>query len=385
MNIMFLIFSFNTGGIEKQLIEMTDNMTTKGHHICICIINHRYEEVLLGKINKKVNIVKFDRPEKSKHKLRYMLRLAKIVKDNNIQIIHCQEPTGVVFSVIAKRMNPGVKIVETIHDIGESRLYSKSVLRAADLICDIYIAISESVRKEIIDRGISDKKTELITDAVNTKEYQQIIDKDEDRAANSIQETDNILDKRLMLGNVARFFPEKKGQDVLVRAIEILMKKYPDIHCSLAGGIYRGQEENWDKLQKYISDHGLGSNVFLCGNLDNIPEFLSTIGIFVLPSLYEGFGISLIEAMSMGIPCVASNIDGPKEIITDSSLGVLAEPGNEYDLADKIDYVICNYDSYNQADISRYITERYDIGKMVDKHLQLYMNLVECVINENVS
>ena len=380
MNIMFLIFSFNTGGIEKQLIEMANNMTTKGHHICLCIINHRYEEELLEKINEKVIIEKFDRNENSNHKLQFMLRFAKIVKDKNIQIIHCQEPTGVIFSFIAKRMNPGVKIIETIHDIGESRLYSKSVLKTADLICDKYIAISECVRKEIIDRRINDEKIEIITDAVNTKEYQQIINRNIKRAANCIQGIDNIWEKRLKIGNVARFFPEKKGQDVLVRAIEILKIKYPNIHCSLAGGIYRGQEENWGKLEKYISDHNLNNNVLLCGNVDNIPDFLSTIGIFVLPSIYEGFGISLIEAMSMGIPCVASNIDGPREIIKDSSLGVLAEPGNAQDLADKIDYVIENYETFNREKIAKYISDNYDIGAMVDKHLALYSKCIDGVI-----
>ena len=157
-----------------------------------------------------------------------------------------------------------------------------------------------------------------------------------------------LTDNRLHVGNVARFFPEKKGQDVLVRAIEILKTKYPDIQCCMAGGIYRGQEENWNRLEMYIKDHDLENNIRLYGNVENIPDFLTTIGIFVLPSIYEGFGISLIEAMAMGIPCIASNIDGPREIIKDSSLGVLAEPGNEQNLADKIDYVIENYESFNK-------------------------------------
>jgi len=74
----------------------------------------------------------------------------------------------------------------------------------------------------------------------------------------------------------------------------------------------------------------------------------------------------------MGIPCVASNIDGPREIIRDSSLGVLAEPGNAMDLAEKIDYVICNYDSFDRNKISEYVFENYDIGQMVDKHIRLF-------------
>lgn len=130
----------------------------------------------------------------------------------------------------------------------------------------------------------------------------------------------------------------------------------------------------------YIKNHDLENNISLCGNVENIPDFLSTIGIFVLPSIYEGFGISLIEAMSMGIPCVASNIDGPREIIKDSSLGVLSEPGNAHDLADKIDYVIENYESFNREKIAKYISDNYDIGAMVDKHLALYSKCIDGVM-----
>ena len=381
VNILFLIFSFNTGGIEKQLVEISNNMASKGHSVCICIINHRYEKKLLENISKNVKLIKFERPENSKYKMKYMLRLSRIVKENNIQVIHCQEPTGVVLSFLAQKMKPGTKVVETVHDIGESKLYSKLILKSADMICDKYIAISGSVRKEITDRGIKDGRIVIINDAVNTKEYQVKRNSIENRVLiKNNERVEVLIDKRLHIGNVARFFPEKKGQDVLVRAIEILKIKYPNIHCSLAGGIYRGQEENWGKLEKYISDHNLNNNVLLCGNVDNIPDFLSTIGIFVLPSIYEGFGISLIEAMSMGIPCVASNIDGPREIIKDSSLGVLSEPGNAYDLADKIDYVIENYETFNREKIAKYISDNYDIGAMVDKHLALYSKCIDGVM-----
>lgn len=376
MNVLFLIFSFNTGGIEKQLIEMANNMVGKGHHVYLCIINYRYEEALFKRINKNVKLIRLNRPENSRNKLKYMLELSSIVKENKIQIIHCQEPTGVVFSIAARLLNPGMRVIETVHDIGEAKLYSGLELRVADFFCREYIAISDAVRNEIISRGIRNERITVINNAVNTKEFCPSVGNCRFDIHGSQENAGRSFEKKLFIGNVARFYPEKKGQDILVKAIEILKIKYPGIHCSFAGGVYRGQEGNWGKLQKYINDNNLVDNITLLGNVEDIPGFLAQIGIFVLPSIYEGFGISLIEAMAMGIPCVASNIDGPREILKETPFGVLAEPGNATDLAEKIDYVISNYYSYDGDKMSRYIKNKYDIDKMVDKHLGLYKGLI---------
>lgn len=362
MNILFLIFSFNTGGIEKQLIEMANNMSKKGHNISLCVINANYEERLFKEFNDRVNIIKFNRPIGSRKNIEYMIKLSSIIRTKKIKIVHCQEPTGVVFLLFSKIFNNSFHVVETIHDVGESNNYSTIELKIADVLSDRYIAISQAVWCDMIKRGISKNKIVVINNAVNVKRLM----------GKEITLEHKLSVDKPLIGNVARFFPAKKGQDTLVKAIYILKDKYPAIHCSFAGGIYKGQEGAWTEVKKYVTDHDLNDSITFLGNVNDIRSFIEGIDIFVLPSNYEGFGISLIEAMSMGIPCVASNIDGPREIIRDSSLGVLAEPGNAMDLAEKIDYVICNYDSFDRNKISEYVFENYDIGQMVDKHIRLF-------------
>lgn len=364
MNILFLIFSFNTGGIERQLIEMSNNMVSKGNHVSVCVINKNYEASLFSEFDNAVKIIKFDRSVGSKGKFFYMKKLSNLVKSYKIDVIHCQEPTDVVFATLAKLNNPHVRIVETIHDIGEAKDYSCIELLLADKICNRYIAISESVKKELIRRKISQERITVIYNAVNTKKF----------ALRNIatKHRSKIDSGEIVIGNVARFYPEKKGQYVLVKAIEILKIKYPQICCYFAGGIYRGQEDNWNKINQFIIEHDLKSNIRFLGNVDDIPKFLSQIDIFVLPSYYEGFGISLIEAMSMGIPCVASDIDGPKEIMKSDNLGRLFRVGDVNSLSKELDYVIENYDKYDGMKISQYVSDQFNIDNMVDKHLKLY-------------
>ena len=371
MNILFLIFSFNTGGVEKQLIEMSNSLSKKGHSVTLCIINDNYEKSLLDKFDNSVSVITMERPVKSANKLSYMLRLAHVSKEKNISIIHCQEPTGVVFASVARILNPKIKIIDTVHEMGEGKEYSRNVFKLADIFCHKYVAISEAVKSDIIGRGVPDKRIIVINNAIDTSRFRPVKESPSMNNKTGFNKNDAIT-----IGNVARFFPSVKGQDILVKAIELLKEEYPNICCRFAGGIYREQEDIYKSTSEYISAHGLNRNICFCGNIDDVPKFLSDIDIFVLPSRHEGFGISLIEAMSIGIPCVASDIDGLREIITDSSLGVLAEPGNEQNLADKIDYVIENYNSFNKEKISQYISDNYDIGAMVDKHLALYSKCI---------
>ena len=119
MKILYIIFTFHTGGIEKQLIDLTGKVAEKCE-VILCVVNNSYDEELFRTLSPKVRLVRFERSTGGK-KLPYMWKFAKLVRREKIDLIHAQEPTGVVFSLFAKALFPSVRIVETIHDVGESR------------------------------------------------------------------------------------------------------------------------------------------------------------------------------------------------------------------------------------------------------------------------
>lgn len=365
MNILFLIFSFNTGGIEKQLIEMSNNMAKKGHNVSLIVVNHNYEEKLFAEFSKKVSIIKFNRPVGNSGRFYYMVKLLKLCIEKKIDVIHAQEPSGVILSALTEICIPHLKVVETIHDIGEYKDYSKMTLKLSEIFCSRYIAISKSVMNEIGDRGIGKNRITLIYNAINTDKYKNSLN-----SIKKIKKQDKII-----LGNVARFFPSKKGQNILIKAVEKLKADYLYIECRFAGDVYRGQENEWDKTLEYVKKHGLEDNIIFEGNVEDVPEFLSQVNIFILPSIYEGFGISLIEAMSTGLLCIASNIEGPAEIISNSSLGILFDSGDADDLAEKIKYAIEHYTEYDRKAISDYVSSNFSIDSMVDHHIEVYKSL----------
>lgn len=364
MRILFLIFSFHVGGIERQLAEMANAMSRRGHDVHVCVVNRSYDDQMFDTLNSTVSVFRMEREAKG-NKLRYMMQFCHYVRDNHIQVIHAQEPTGVVFASLARLCVPGLRIFETIHDVGEAREYSAKQLKLADFFCTRYIAISKTVKQEIIGRGISEDRISLIHNAVNCEKFSRERFPIRQRA---VKGTWNVA-------NVARFFPEKKGQDILIQAVEIIQNTHPEIkiRVHLAGAVYRGQAQAMREQQDYVAAHGLSEVIAFCGNVDDVPELLSTMDIFVLPSRYEGFGIALIEAMAMGIPCVASRLDGPREIMEGHpELGRLFEPGNANDLAEQIVFIMQHSEMYSSEQIASYIRKEYSMDALVETHLDLY-------------
>ena len=370
--VLFLIFTFHVGGIERQLVEMVNGMADRGMQVHLCIINHSYDTKLLQTVDPQVQLLLLERGVQGGGRLSAMKKLADYVKQNDIRVIHAQEPTGVVFAAWAKLRCPGLRIAETIHDIGEAGEYANWQLKAADLFCDRYVAISASVEKEILGRGIAKRRIDLIHNAVNTEKFARSRKKAENAETSGGESVCNIV-------QVARLFPAKKGQDLLLEAAVLLREKYPALHWHmyLAGDVYRGQEEACQALHDFVKDHDLASMVTFCGNVEDVPALLQDMDLFVLPSRYEGFGIAIIEALAMGIPCVASRLDGPREILEGHpQLGRLFTPGDSADLAGQMAYVMKHRQEFSAGTLSAYAWENYGMEQFLDRHIELYESMM---------
>jgi glycosyltransferase involved in cell wall biosynthesis len=357
MNILFVLFTFEVGGIQKLLIDITNNLASdRKNNVYLCIINNIYDTELLRKLDKNINVLLLNRNEKGS-RIKYIIKYTKFIKKNRIDVIHCHLENSVKFSILAKLICPKIKIFVTVHDtniFSELKSYEVFLDR---IFCRRIIAISDVVKNEILSRGIPEKKVVRIYNGIDLKKF-------------SIKVNRKFNQDHVVIGNVARIIPSKKGQDILIKAIGELKHKYPNILCLFAGQVPVNKLFILDDLVKLCESKNISDNVKFLGNIYDIKEFLEEIDIFVMPSLYEGFGISLIEAMAAGIPCIASNIDGPKEIIKEE-YGLLFQKGDYYSLAEKIDYRIQNI-KFDRKKINEYITKNFDINFMINRLINIY-------------
>lgn len=361
MRIMYLLFSFTVGGTEKLVIDICNEMSKRSHEVFLYIVNDNYDEQILCELSEKVIIIKKNRQVGSGRLLRQAIDLFEFCKKEKIEVIHCNSFDIPEIAILCRMFLRNIKIVYTIHGVGQYDNLNKVRIIYRNVICNSIIAISRSVGDDIISHGANQKKVHVIYNAINFDKFEKHFNKRYDK--------DNIA-----IGHVGRIDIEKKGQDLLVEAIAILKKRGINIKCYFAGAADFLHQNDLKKLNALVDKYGLNESIIFCGNVENIPRFLEKIDIFVLPSRYEGFGISLIEAMAMGIPCIASNIAGPKEIIGDEEWGSLFDSGDPLALVDKIEHVIGNYDAQKARaeDVREHVIKHFNIQNMCDCLMKMY-------------
>ena len=176
-----------------------------------------------------------------------------------------------------------------------------------------------------------------------------------------------------LIGTIANFY-KTKGLEYLIESIRIIKDELRVTSYELRV-IIIGEGEERKNLEDLISQLNLKSHVFLVGNIKNAAEFLPAFDIYVSSSVKEGFPYSILEAMSAGLPIVATKVGGVPEMISDGENGLLAEPANPEELAKRIKILVedKNLRKILGEQAKKNIDEKFRIEKMIEKIKEVYL------------
>lgn len=179
-----------------------------------------------------------------------------------------------------------------------------------------YIAVSDATKTRLVEQGIRARNIAVVYNGVDAAAFRAI----------------NVRQLRQpSISTTARLIKTKRV-DVLIKAVSILKKDYPDILLTING---EGEEEQ--RLRQLVSKLNLERNVVFKGRIGKFEDVLrlrKRHQVFCLPSEVEGFGMVVVEAMALGVPVVCADIPVLREITGKSAL--LFKPGDAEDLADKL-------------------------------------------------
>lgn len=362
INILHLISSLEMGGAEKLLIDFLNNTNSKDVNFIIVVMNDKVNEELREELlATKHKIYFLNRKESHKHP-KYIFQLLNIIKAHNINIIHSHNYGSKSWSILCKLLDPKLKLIFTVHCMGFFKSLSKFKLFLHKKFVDMNIAISKAVLEDSKSYGIS-----KIIQIYNGIDIQKFLNNCSDFPKNN--DLLNIID-------VSRINHLVKGQDILIKALKECKNKGLKFKCNFVGGVCDYSKESFEYLKILVKDLDLEKEIAFLGNRLDISALLSESDLFILPSRYEGLGLVILEAMAAKVPVIASNIDGPAELITHGENGLLFKNENHSDLADQILYL---YNNRKMAECLvnnayEYVRE-FDISIMCKKYCELYKDL----------
>ncbi len=316
-------FSHNVVVVTSKLKEnLNDYYIAEGIHI------YQFKTYAIPEIKKLSQISSWGWMPKA------IFKMKQIVKKHEIDLIHIQGhffPISVIvyfqnlfifkkpiFFTMQGRLDEGfARKLEDIYDY----IFTKPFFQKAEKI----ICVSKSLKERYIRFKIDKNKLMVIPNGVNCEQFQKKPFSDE---INKI--FNNDTSKRIIF--VGRL-EKQKGIEFLIRAIPLVLNQFENMHLYIFGN---GHLELF--LKKLVKELKIESSVTFKNMvpLEKMPEVYSGVDILCLPSLHEGFPLTIAEALSIGLIIIASNIEGIPEAIKENINGFLCEPGNIYHLKEKL-------------------------------------------------
>ena len=318
------------------------NEQVKYCDVNLYVINDHYNKALLQTINPKVKVILFNRKPGSKNVIP-LVRLNFSLLKYRPNIIHCHQAN------LAKVLWLLWRKVLTIHN---THCPSKDFGCYQRLFC-----ISNAVKDYAASQGFPNGK--VIYNGIHTNNIDV-------KDTSKISKRDNTK-----IVCVGRLHPDK-GQRILIKALSNLvnLRHVTNVTCDFIGdGIDKSE------LEKMVAQCNLAEQIKFVGfkSRDWIYSHLKNYDLLIMPSVSEGFGLTLAEACAAKLPVVTSDLEGPLEVIAGGRLGIVFHHGNSVDLANKIYQLILN--SYNQSIIEeayQYTIEHFDVANTAHQYIEEY-------------
>lgn len=344
MRILHLVPGLMTGGQETMLINIA-NEQVKEHEVIVMIVNKDYDENLMRLFDKRVKIVCIDRPRSSKNPW-YFLKLNLMIWKLHPYVVHSHYEKLVIYLI-----RIGYKFVYTIHGF---TIPPKYLRRNSNLV-----AISKGIQVDVKNRAGIDSTViynGLKVENIKKKRELSVYDKE----------------KTFKIVQVSRLFHEVKGQDVLINAIALLRDKgYTNISVD-----FIGEGDSKEYLKSLTKEKKLEKVSFLGTKpVEYVSEHLCDYDLFVQPSRHEGFGLTVAEAMTAGVPVVVSDCPGLLEVVDGGRYSLVFEKGNVEDCAAKIEEIIKTDRGVVQErvnDASKFVRETFDVKTTASNYVNFY-------------
>ena len=349
MKIIHISTSLMNGGLENMMVDIANEQCLMGHHVVIIVVNEKIDVTILKRLNSKIHVYLINRRPARQFVCPFIKILKVLNKLNKFDIIHAHGTyLGSWLKYITK-----IKTVHTVHGLN----YETKPLKHYH---GVY-SISKAVKLDIETR--SNIMPTVVYNGIKTDTIK------------SQSPGDNSGTFKLV--QVSRLEHESKGQDILLKALNIFMVNTKEFRSKISLD-FIGEGKSRKYLEELSTTLGLSNLINFVGNKPRewIYEHLADYDLFIQPSRYEGFALTVAEAMVAKLPVISAQGTGSAEVLGDGKYGFLFKNGNSEDLAKTILHVIALSQQGKLNNLIenayRYCIANYDISITASKYIDEY-------------
>ncbi len=297
-------------------------------------------------------------------------KIAAFAKEKKITLIDAHSSHAHSLALAIKKWYPEVHIVVHRRVDNKPRMNFFSRRKYLSRNISQFIAISHAIKKVLVGVGVEEEKISVACSAVRET---QIRPEEKQRARELLRKRLNLSPETVVL-SCAAAFTLQKGQWVLLEALKILTERMdlPNWHC-----VFAGDGELLDEMKRFSHALALDNKVTFLGFINKVPELLMASDVFVLPSINEGLGTIILDAIFAGNAVVASEVGGIPEMIKNDETGLLAPVEDERSLAHQLSLVILDSELRSRlaSQARSHACSAFSLEAMVAGNLAIYRKI----------
>jgi len=305
-------------GIQQLAESIESSFPSKDFDIITAYLNPTNNR----QATSKTKLFNFDRKETRRLKLKVLWQIFKYCRDEKFDVIITHRFKPLYLLLIINIFLKVPRCFSVIHGFDDfSRYYRRLLLRLFWSNNWRFVAISESVGSYLlrIKPNLANNQIITINNAINVNALSLTF-----KTKQNSRDYLKLNRQAFIFGTIGRLTP-LKGHLHLIKAFESVHDKHPNAHLVIIGEGRARQE-----IEAYLTNREIQRSITLTGEITDASQYMKAFDIFVLPSLKEGFGMVLLEAMAAKLPIIASHTGGIPHVL--GELGELAPP-NDYPLS----------------------------------------------------
>ncbi|WP_438021253.1 glycosyltransferase [Sorangium sp. So ce315] len=374
-NVCMVVNNLEVGGLEKVVLSLLDRLGDHGFDlslICLDGEGRLFPEVKLPR-SRCLVITKDLRPVLPglKSDPEALLWIRRFFHQRAVDIVHVHNRAPLIFAGMAARLlrNRPMIVYSEHNQINRAKGFDRRKFGYYAYLADEMVAVSHDLRRILVDDVKVRAPVRVIHNGIDGTRFTRAL---HSGARGRIRAELGIGEQDFVFG-CAVVHIEQKGLCYLIEAAPEVLRRAPEARFVVAGdGPLRGE------LQQRAQAAGLGDRMIFPGYRSDVPDLVSAFDAYVLPSLWEGLPLALLEALALGKPIVASSVGGVPEIVEHGVDGFLVPPRDPGALVEHLARVARDGELRERARTRSpaKFAEQFSVEAMVDAHVRLFDELV---------